>query len=107
MRRPFVVWTYSGFLRSRGGGLERPFGLESRYRLANLYSNQPFLSTLPNVSRIPKEKTATSERWGWPFLAVVGPAWAMTWRCKSSRNLVAGTEGKRKAFVVRRTLNEA
>ena len=26
---------------------------------------------------------------------------------KSSRNLVAGTEGKRKAFVVRRTLNEA
>ena len=76
----FVVWTYSGFLRSRGGSLERPCGLESRYRLADLYSNQPFLSTLPNVSRIPKEKTATSERWGWPFLAVVGPAWAMTWR---------------------------
>ena len=31
----------------------------------------------------------------------------MTWRWESSRNEVAGTEGKRKASVARRALNEA
>ncbi len=42
-----------------------------------------------------------------PLVVVVGPAWAMTWRWESSRNQVAGTEGKRKASVARRALNEA
>ena len=48
-------------LRSLFGirGLEWFRGLEGRYWLTHLYANQPFLSTLPNVSAL-KEKTATS-----------------------------------------------
>ena len=42
-----------------------------------------------------------------PLIFVECPAWAMIRRWKSSRDLVAGTEVKRKAYVVRRALKEA
>jgi hypothetical protein len=38
---------------------------------------------------------------------VVRPAWALTWRWKSSRDLVTGTEGNRKGATVRERLKEA
>jgi len=37
----------------------------------------------------------------------VRPAWALTWRWKSSGDLVTGTQGNRKAATVRPTLKEA
>ena len=39
--------------------------------------------------------------------ADVRPAWASTWRCKSSRNLAAGTEANRKGPSVSEGLEEA
>ena len=38
---------------------------------------------------------------------MVCPAWAMTWRCESTWNQVAGTKGKRKVLTVREVLKEA
>lgn len=40
-------------------------------------------------------------------LSCVRPAWVLTRRCKSSGNLVAGTQGNRKVAPVRATLKEA
>ena len=42
-----------------------------------------------------------------PALSLVRPAWALTWRCKSSENLVTGTQGNRKGVTARERLEEA
>ena len=41
-----------------------------------------------------------------PF-PIVRPTWAVVRRCKSSRNLVAGTEASRKAPTAKGALKEA
>ncbi len=42
-----------------------------------------------------------------PALFIVRPAWAHSWRCKSSRDLATGTERKRKGGRVTDRLEEA
>ena len=44
---------------------------------------------------------------GYPLSRFVRPAWALTWRWKSSGDLVTGTQGNRKVPTVRGALKEA
>ena len=58
-----------------------------------------------SVSRAPCDRGAGRVDRGRQLF--VRPAWALTRRCKSSGNLVAGTQGNRKAGAARPTLKEA